>query len=42
MSPADETREETQEPAAAEIATTEVRMAYAGMSTLVATEETAG
>jgi hypothetical protein len=38
MSTADEPREDSSEPAAPETATTEVRMAYAGLSTLVATE----
>ena len=37
----DEPRDETQESAEPEAATTEVRMAYAGVSTLVATEGTA-
>jgi SWIM zinc finger len=41
MSTADEPRDETQEPAALEVATTEVHLAYAGLSTLVATEGTA-
>jgi hypothetical protein len=41
MSTGDGIREESQEPAAPEAATTEVRMAYAGLSTLVATEGTA-
>jgi SWIM zinc finger len=38
MSTGDEPRDETQEPAAPEAATTEVRMAYGGLSTLVASE----
>jgi len=41
MSTGEDSRTETQEPAAPEAATTEVRMAYAGLSTLVASEGTA-